>query len=89
MISVTLEQLYAWINAFIWPFIRIAAMVGTAPLLSESAIPARVKVGMAALLAIIVTPTLGPMPPLSTASWAALWIMAQQILIGMIPQLVQ
>lgn len=82
MISVTLEQLYAWINAFIWPFMRIAAMVGTAPLLSESSIPARVKVGLAALLAMIVAPTLGPMPALATASWNALWIMGQQILIG-------
>lgn len=82
MISVTLDQLYAWINAFIWPFIRIAAMVGTAPLLSESSIPARVKVGLSVMLALIVMPTLEPMPTLATASWTALWIMGQQILIG-------
>src|SRR5690606_32864760 len=73
---------YAWINAFIWPFMRIAAMVGTAPLLSESSIPARVKVGLSALLTLIVLPTLQPMPTLSTASWSALWIMGQQLLIG-------
>lgn len=83
MISVTIDQLYAWINAFIWPFMRIAAMVGSAPLLSESAIPARVKVGLAAMLTIIVAPTLGPMPSLATASWSALWIMGQQIFIGL------
>lgn len=83
MISVTIDQLYAWINAFIWPFMRIAAMVGSAPLLSESAIPARVKVGLAALLTLIVAPTLGPMPTLATASWGALWLMGQQILIGL------
>jgi len=82
VISVTLDQLYAWINTFIWPFMRIAAMVGTAPLLSESSIPARVKVGISVMLALIVAPTLGPMPSLSTASWGALWIMGQQILIG-------
>lgn len=82
MISVTIDQLYAWINAFFWPFIRIAAMVGTAPLLSESAIPTRVKVGLSVMLTLIVAPTLDPMPPLATASWAALWIVGQQILIG-------
>ncbi len=82
MISVTIEQLYAWINAFIWPFMRIAAMVGAAPLLSESAIPIRVKVGLSAMLALIVVPTLGPMPDLATASWGALWIMGQQLIIG-------
>ncbi|HLU78861.1 MAG TPA: flagellar biosynthetic protein FliR [Burkholderiaceae bacterium] len=83
MISVTIDQLYAWINAFIWPFMRIAAMVGSAPLLSESAIPARVKVGLAVMLTVIVAPTLEPMPSLATASWAALWTMGQQILIGL------
>lgn len=83
MISVTIDQLYTWINTFIWPFMRIAAMVGSAPLLSESAIPARVKVGLSVLLTLIVAPTLGPMPALATASWSALWIMGQQILIGL------
>lgn len=83
MISVTIDQLYAWINLFIWPFARIAAMVGSAPLLSESAIPARVKVGLSVMLTLIVAPTLGPMPSLSTASWSALWILGQQILIGL------
>ena len=83
MISVTIDQLYAWINAFFWPFVRIAAMVGSAPLLSESAIPARVKVGLSVMLTLIVAPSLGPMPPLATASWAALWIIGQQILIGL------
>ena len=82
MITVTLDQLYTWLNAFIWPFMRIAAMVGTAPLLSESSIPARVKVGLAAMLTIIVMPTLGPLPTLATASWSALWIMGQQVFIG-------
>jgi len=83
VISVTIDQLYAWINAFFWPFVRIAAMVGSAPLLSESAIPARVKVGLSVMLTLIVAPSLGPMPPLATASWAALWIIGQQILIGL------
>ncbi|MFA7669062.1 MAG: flagellar biosynthetic protein FliR [Burkholderiaceae bacterium] len=82
MISVTIDQLYTWINTFIWPFIRIAAMVGTAPLLSESSIPARVKVGLSVLLALIVAPTLGPMPTLASASWGSLWIVLQQIGIG-------
>ena len=57
-------------------------MVGTAPLLSESSIPARVKVGLAVMLTLIAMPTLPPMPTLATASWSALWIMGQQILIG-------
>lgn len=82
MIEVTLEQLYTWINAFIWPFMRIAAMVGTAPLLSESSIPVRVKAALSVMLTVIVAPTLDPMPALPAASWAGLWLAGQQILIG-------
>ena len=37
MIAFTLEQLNGWIGQFIWPFVRILALVATAPLFSESA----------------------------------------------------
>src|SRR5690554_7920599 len=57
-------------------------MIGTAPLIGDSAVPARVKVGVAVMLTIIIVPTLEPMPTLATASWSSLWIVGQQILIG-------
>ncbi len=82
MISVTLDQLYGWLNAFFWPFVRIAAMVGTAPVLGESSVPARVKVGLSVTLTLIIIPTIDPLPPLATASWSAVWIIGQQIIIG-------
>ncbi|GAB2909186.1 flagellar biosynthetic protein FliR [Paralcaligenes sp. KSB-10] len=82
MVSFQLDQLYGWITAFIWPFLRLLALLSTAPLLGESAIPARVKVGFAALTAIAIAPALGPMPPIAPASFAGLWIAAQQVMIG-------
>lgn len=83
MISVDIDQLYTWINAFLWPFFRILALLLTAPLLSESAIPSQVKIGFAAIVTIAISPALGPMPNLPTASYAALWIAVQQVLIGL------
>ena len=83
MISVDIDQLYAWINAFLWPFVRILALLGTAPMLGESSIPVRVKVGFAAVVTIAVAPTLESLPVLATASYASLWIVVQQVLIGM------
>ncbi|NYT79029.1 flagellar biosynthetic protein FliR [Alcaligenaceae bacterium] len=82
MVSIDITQLYAWINAFLWPFFRILALLGTAPVLGESSIPARAKVGLAAVLAIAVAPTLPSMPQLPAGSYAALGLAAQQILIG-------
>lgn len=82
MVSFELEQLYSWINAFLWPFMRILALVGTAPLFSESSIPLRVKVGLSALLAMAVAPALPAPPDISPASYQGMWIGAQQVFIG-------
>lgn len=83
MISVDIDQLYTWINAFIWPFFRILSLLGTAPVLGESSIPIKVKIGFSAMIAIAVAPSLPPLPPVAPASFAGLWIALQQVLIGM------
>jgi flagellar biosynthetic protein FliR len=82
MISFEIDQLYGWINAFLWPFFRIAGLLGTAPLLGESSIPVRLKVGFAALVAVAIAPALGPLPQVPTGSFAGLMIAVQQVLIG-------
>lgn len=82
MFSFQLDELYGWINAFLWPCFRLLGLMGTAPLFSDSAIPARFKVGLAAMTAIAVAPALGPMPEAPTASFAGLMISAQQVMIG-------
>jgi flagellar biosynthetic protein FliR len=82
MLSVTSAQLNAWLGAFIWPFVRILALLATAPVLGQNAVPSRVKIGLAALLALLVAPTLGALPDVSVGSAAGLWILAQQVLIG-------
>ncbi|NYT86247.1 flagellar biosynthetic protein FliR [Pollutimonas harenae] len=83
MISVDIDLLYGWMNAFLWPFFRILALIGTAPLLGESSIPIKAKVGFAALVAVAIAPALDPMPDIPPASFAGLWIGVQQVLIGM------
>ena len=80
--SVTSAQLTAWLVAFLWPFVRMLALVSTAPVLGEGTVPRQVKVGFAALLAILLSPTLGPMPNLPVVSAGGVWIIIQQVLIG-------
>jgi flagellar biosynthesis protein FliR len=81
MLSFTLEQLYGWLGQFMWPFVRMLALIGTAPLFSESTIPARVKVGLAAMLAMAVSPAI-EIPDVSPGSYDAVWLIIQQVLIG-------
>ena len=83
MLQVTAEQLYAWLNAFLWPFVRILATLAALPFFSESAIPKRAKVGLGVLLTLVVAPSLPELPAVPTASWTALLIAAQQVLIGL------
>ena len=84
MISVDAAQLYGWLNAFLWPFVRIAAFMATAPILGEASIPARAKVGLAVFIALVVAPTLPAPPAYSPASYEGLFIVLQQFLIGVL-----
>ncbi|HET8596503.1 MAG TPA: flagellar biosynthetic protein FliR [Castellaniella sp.] len=83
MIDFQLDQLYAWISGLLWPLFRIGGLVALAPVLGESNIPVRVKVGVSVVLTIVVMPLVGPVPAIAPASYAGLLIALQQVLIGM------
>ncbi len=82
MIQFTADQLYAWINGFLWPLFRIAGLVAMAPIFGESSIPLRLKIGLSILCALVAAPLLGPMPDIPAGSFQGLLIAAQQVLIG-------
>lgn len=82
MINITLDDWYTWVATFIWPLTRILAFIATAPVLGESSIPVRVKLGLGILLTIVVTPSIRPLPAVAPASFHGLWIIAQQFLVG-------
>jgi len=82
MITFTLAQLYGWIAAFWWPFVRILALLACAPVFGEAGVPVRVKTALAAVLTIAIAPALPPMPDAAPVSFAGLAITAQQIIIG-------
>lgn len=82
MLEFTADQLYLWINAFLWPLFRLLGLFATAPLFSESSITPPIKVAAAVVISLAIAPTLDTMPVIPTASWEALWLAIQQILIG-------
>jgi len=82
MIQFDISQLHDWMNAFLWPFLRILALIGAAPFLGESTIPVRLKIGLAALVAIVIAPAIGPLPDVSPGSFAGILLAVQQVLIG-------
>ena len=54
MISVTTEQLNVWLAAFFWPLARILALIASAPVIGNPSVPARVKVGLAIFVTLLV-----------------------------------
>jgi flagellar biosynthetic protein FliR len=83
VVEISTAQLQAWVSAFLWPLARILGLLASAPLLGHRAIPARVKLGLGVLLAMLVAPGLPPFPQQDPLSWAGLLILAQQMLIGL------
>ncbi|KDP85019.1 flagellar biosynthetic protein FliR [Cupriavidus basilensis] len=83
MLSVTSAQLYAWIAAFLWPMFRMLALIGTAPLFGESTIPRRAKVALAALMAVIISPTIDKLPLVPVYSLEGLLIILNEVGIGL------
>jgi flagellar biosynthetic protein FliR len=83
VVNFTLDSLYTWINSGLWPFIRLLALMTTAPVLGEASIPTRVRIGLAALIALAIAPALPAPPAISPASYEGMWIIVQQIAIGM------
>ncbi|AIY40284.1 Flagellar biosynthesis protein FliR [Collimonas arenae] len=82
VLSVTSAQLGAWVVAFVWPFVRMLALISSSPVFGEKKVARQIKVALAALLAIAIAPTLGPMPDVPLFSAGGVWILIQQVLIG-------
>ena len=82
MISIGSEQLFTWLGALLWPLVRILALIATAPVFSHVAIPARVKIGLALAIAIVVAPTLPVVPATALGSWNGWFLIVQQIAVG-------
>lgn len=80
MFLINSATILTFASAFVWPFIRILAMLSTAPVFNHRAVPRRVRVGLAMGIAIIVSPLLPP--PVMLNDPRAMAVLFQQIAIG-------
>ncbi|MBT2969303.1 MAG: flagellar biosynthetic protein FliR [gamma proteobacterium symbiont of Ctena orbiculata] len=75
-------QLNTWLGAYLWPMVRISAMLLMMPLFSSRQVPARFRLILMVLVTLLVAPTLPPQPQADVLSHTGFIIMLQQILIG-------
>jgi len=82
ILSVTSAQLAAVMTAFFWPFVRILALLATAPVIGDPVVPRQVKVALSALLALVLAPGVAGAADVPLMSLPGAWVTAQQVLIG-------
>ncbi|MDO9074875.1 MAG: flagellar biosynthetic protein FliR [Rubrivivax sp.] len=87
MITFTEAQIAAWLTPLLWPFLRALALFQALPVLGARTVPMRVRIGLAAFLAIA---SQGSLPALAPAVAAipldapqAVLLVAQQVVIGL------
>ncbi len=57
MLQVTSDQWLQWLSLYFWPLLRVLALITTAPILNERAVPKRVKLGLGIIITLIIAPS--------------------------------
>jgi flagellar biosynthetic protein FliR len=83
VISFTEAQVLAWITPLVWPFLRALALFTSMPVLGTRTVPTRVRIGLAALVALAAQPSMPEVEPVPLDSALAFVLVAQQLLIGL------
>jgi flagellar biosynthetic protein FliR len=81
MITLTSTQLNGWLAELFWPFVRIGACFMVAPAFGAQTVPPRVRIVLAAAVALLVAP-LVRIPAVTPLSAAGALITIQQVIIG-------
>lgn len=84
MITVTAAQLDAWLAMLAFPLARVLGLFAIAPIFANAGLPRRIRllIGLAVTFALV--PGLPPVPAISPGSWTGAFILAQQMLIGVL-----
>lgn len=76
------EVINQWVGQHLWPLFRIASFFMVIPFIGTQLVPARVRLGLALLVTILIVPLLPAVPRVDAFSADAVIITLQQILIG-------
>ena len=83
MISFTEAQILGWITPLLWPFLRALALFSSLPVLGTRTVPTRVRIGLAAFVALAAQASLPVAPEVPLDSPLAFMLVLQQMVIGL------
>ncbi|WP_310566781.1 flagellar biosynthetic protein FliR [Hydrogenophaga sp.] len=82
MITFSEAQLMAWVSPVFWPFLRILAVFGSAPIFSARSVPVRSKVALAFLIAVCAQAGLPEQEVIALTDARAFGMVLQQVVVG-------
>jgi flagellar biosynthetic protein FliR len=80
--EISADLISQWIGQHFWPFFRLASFMMVIPFIGTQLVPARVRLGLALLITVLVVPMIPAVPRVDAFSANAVVITLQQILIG-------
>ncbi|MEN9629965.1 MAG: flagellar biosynthetic protein FliR, partial [Pseudomonadota bacterium] len=83
MISFTEAQILGWLTPLLWPFVRALALFSSLPVLGTRTVPTRVRIALAAFLALAAQPSMPEAPVVPLDSPLAFILVLQQMVIGL------
>ena len=83
MITFSEAQIMAWLSPVLWPFLRVLALFTSAPVFSMRAIPVRVRIGLAFLVALCAQAALPGQPVIDLGGREAAGAVLQQVGVGL------
>ncbi|MBU9854072.1 flagellar biosynthetic protein FliR [Rahnella bonaserana] len=81
MLTLSVASLYAVMNQYFWPMLRVLALFTTAPIFNEQGIGKKAKIGLAIIISLLIGQH-QPNTHIEIFSFAGLWVGAQQFIIG-------
>lgn len=80
--EITVDIISQWIGQHFWPLFRLASFMMVIPFIGTQLVPARIRLGLALLITVLIVPMIPPVPQVEAFSADAVVITLQQILIG-------
>jgi flagellar biosynthetic protein FliR len=75
-------DLVRWLGEFFWPLLRTLALLAAAPGFNSPLIPARAKLALGFVIALLIASTLKQSAPLAL-TWASAELAVEQVLVGL------
>lgn len=83
MVTLSFAEISSMLGTFLWPFVRIGAMLFAAPIFgAQNFVPVRVRVGLIFMITVAIYPTLSEAPAVEVFSLLGLVITIQQFILG-------